>query len=47
MNIYANLYLFQIRKLRRELEQAQEKVLTLTSQLSTNVSRLYSLPKYF
>ena len=28
----------QIRKLRRELESAQEKVATLTTQLSTNVS---------
>lgn len=28
----------ELRKLRRELGDAQEKVLTLTSQLSTNVS---------
>lgn len=31
----------EIRKLRRELMEAQEKVQTLTSQLSTNVSFLY------
>lgn len=30
----------EIRKLRRELMDAQEKVHTLTSQLSTNVSRI-------
>lgn len=30
--------LVKIRKLRRELESAQEKVVTLTTQLSTNVS---------
>jgi len=29
----------QVRKLRRELEAAQEKIGTLTAQLSTNVSR--------
>ena len=32
---------FQIRKLRRDLEAAQEKVFTLTNQLSTNVSSFY------
>lgn len=31
-------FLIKIRKLRRELESAQEKVVTLTTQLSTNVS---------
>lgn len=31
----------EIRKLRRELTEAQEKVHTLTSQLSTNVSNIY------
>lgn len=33
----------EIRKLRRELMDAQEKVHTLTSQLSTNVSHFHSL----
>jgi len=37
----------EIRKLRRELEQAQEKVLTLTSQLSTNVSTISHFIKHF
>lgn len=36
---FASLFpLQQIRKLRRELESSQEKVATLTSQLSANVS---------
>ncbi len=34
---------FQISKLRRELEEAQGKVLTLTSQLNTNVSVFFLL----
>lgn len=33
----------QIRKLRRELDASQEKVATLTSQLTANVSRLPNL----
>lgn len=32
----------ELRKLRRELNDAQDKVHTLTSQLSTNVSILFS-----
>lgn len=35
----------EIRKLRRELTEAQEKVHTLTSQLSTNVSRFIYFSK--
>lgn len=33
----------QIRKLRRELESSQEKVATLTSQLSANVSEIQAV----
>lgn len=35
---FFHFFLVKIRKLRRELESAQEKVVTLTTQLSTNVS---------
>lgn len=35
---FSFFFLIKIRKLRRELESAQEKVVTLTTQLSTNVS---------
>lgn len=36
-------YIHEIRRLRRELEQANEKILTLTSQLTANVSLVYNL----
>lgn len=38
----------QVRKLRRELADAKEKVHTLTTQLTTNVSNRYNLfPRSF
>lgn len=46
-HIYQFCFVFssnqQIRKLRRELDASQEKVATLTSQLTANVSRLPNL----
>lgn len=37
-------FVLQVRKLKRELDLAQEKINTLTTQLSTNV-RKFNIPK--
>lgn len=41
--LMAGVCMMQIRKLRRELEGAKDKVTTLTTQLTTNVSHLFCI----